>query len=144
MPSATSEIEISANAISLEEKGAPGHFFVDAGHKINLSATGAGNASSLRWDFGTNISGPDTRYAYTANVSRIVHAAGAYNVTFTAFYGDESVEKKLTLIVTFEEQYQGDIVHNEALFFAVAGSEIIMSSVLGYWTHRIRQDKVYL
>ena len=35
-----------------------------------------------------------------------------------------------------------NIVNNEALFFAIAGSELIMSLVLGYWTQQIRKEKV--
>ena len=67
-----------------------------------------------------------------------------YNVTFTASYDEEDIVKELILIVNYEEEYQEDIVHNEALFFAIAGSELIMSAMLGYWTHQIRKEKVYL
>ena len=35
-------------------------------------------------------------------------------------------------------------INNEALFFAVAGTELIMSAVLGYWTQQIRKEKIYL
>mgnify|MGYP003321316302 FL=1 len=52
--------------------------------------------------------------------------------------------KKLVLVANYEEEYQEDIIHNEALFFAIAGSELIMSAMLGYWTHQIRKEKVYL
>ena len=45
--------------------------------------------------------------------------------------------------ISYEEE-ETDIVNNEALFFAIAGSELIMSLVLGYWTQQIRKDKVYL
>jgi hypothetical protein len=54
------------------------------------------------------------------------------------------VVKELILIVNFEEDYQNNVVHNEALFFAIAGSELIMSAILGYWTQQIRKEKVYL
>lgn len=60
-----------------------------------------------------------------------LHASGRYNVTFTAFYEEEDIVKELILIVNYEEEYQEDIVHNEALFFAIAGSELIMSAMLG-------------
>lgn len=143
LPSATSEIEINANAISISY-GAPGYVFVVAGDNVTFNATGIGNASSILWDFERDISGPDTRYSNLINVSHVVHATGVYNITFTAFYDEEYVIKELSLIVTFEEEYQKDIVHNEALFFAIAGSELIMSAVLGYWTHQLRKDKVYL
>ena len=46
--------------------------------------------------------------------------------------------------VNYEEGEQVSIVNNEALFFAIAGTEIIMSLVLGYWTQQIRKEKVYL
>ena len=66
-------------------------------------------------------------------------------VTFTASYSDsQNIVKELILIVNFEEDYQKDISHNEALFFAIAGSELIMSAILGYWTQQIRKEKVYL
>ena len=41
---------------------------------------------------------------------------------------------------TFEEE----IVYNEALFFAIAGAEIIMSAGLDYWTQKIKKEKTYL
>ena len=90
LPSATSEIEINANAISISY-GAPGYIFVVAGDNITFNATGIGNASSILWDFERDISGPDTRYSNLVNVSHVVHATGVYNITFTAFYGEEYV-----------------------------------------------------
>ena len=79
------------------------------------------------------------------SVSYIVYAEGRYDINFTVFYEDKSYEiRELTLFVDFEEEEQLDIVNNEALFFAIAGSELIMSAILGYWTQRIRKEKVYL
>ena len=44
----------------------------------------------------------------------------------------------------YEENETANIVNNEALFFAIAGTELIMSLGLGYWTQQIRKEKVYL
>ena len=137
LPSATSEVEIEAN-------GEPDLVFVDAGEEVAFSAKGLGDATSVLWDFGRDISGPETRYSNLTDMNHTVHASGRYNVTFTAFYEEENVVKKLVLIVNYEEEYQEAIVHNEALFFAIAGSELVMSAMLGYWTHQIRKEKVYL
>ena len=52
--------------------------------------------------------------------------------------------KELILIVTYEENFEENIVHNDALFFAIATTEIIMSLALGYWTSIIRKEKAYL
>ena len=137
LPSVTGEVEIEAN-------GEPEIVFVDAGGVVTFSSKGLGNTTSVLWDFGRDINGPDTRYSNLTDVNHTVHASGRYNVTFTAFYEEENVVKKLVLIVNYEEEYQETIVHNEALFFAIAGSELVMSAMLGYWTHRIRKEKVYL
>jgi len=137
LPSSTGEVEIEAN-------GEPDLVFVDAGGEVAFSAKGLGNATSVLWDFGRDISGPETRYSNLTEVNHTVHASGRYNVTFTAFYEEGNVVKKLVLIVNYEEEYQEAIVHNEALFFAIAGSELVMSAMLGYWTHQIRKEKVYL
>jgi hypothetical protein len=137
LPSVTGEVEIEAN-------GEPELVFVDSGGLVIFSAKGVGNATSVLWDFGRDISGPETRYSNLTDVNHTVHASGRYNVTFTAFYEEKDVVKKLVLIVNYEEEYQETIVHNEALFFAIAGSELAMSAMLGYWTHRIRKEKVYL
>ena len=60
------------------------------------------------------------------------------------FYDNDYYEiREYILFVDYEEE-ETDIVNNEALFFAIAGSELIMSLVLGYWTQQIRKDKVYL
>ena len=137
LPTTTGEVEIEAN-------GESDLVFVDAGDEVTFSATGLGNATSVEWDFGRDIGGNGTRYSNLSNVTHNVHAWGRYDVTFTAFYEDEDIVKELVLIANYEEEYQEDIVHNEALFFAIAGSELIMSAMLGYWTHQIRKEKVYL
>ena len=136
-PTATGEVEIEAN-------GESDLVFVDAGDVVTFSATELGNATSVEWDFGRDIGGKGTRYSNLSSVNHTVHASGRYNVTFTAFYEEEDIVKELIRIVNYEEEYQEDIVHNEALFFAIAGSELIMSAMLGYWTHQIRKEKVYL
>ena len=137
LPTAAGEVEIKAN-------GESDLVFVDAGDEVTFSATGADNATSVEWDFGRDIAGNGTRYSNLSSVTHTVHASGRYNVTFTAVYEGDDIEKELILIVNYEEEYQEDIIHNEALFFAIAGSELIMSAMLGYWTHQIRKEKVYL
>ena len=137
LPTSTGEVEIKAN-------GKSNLVFVDAGDVITFTATELGNATSVEWDFGRDIGGNGTRYSNLSSVTHTVHASGRYNVTFTAFYEEEDIVKELILIVNYEEEYQKDIVNNEALFFAIAGSELIMSAVLGYWTKQIRKEKVYL
>ena len=137
LPTAAGEVEIKAN-------GESDLVFVDAGDVVTFSATGLDNATSVEWDFGRDIAGKGTRYSNSSSVTHTVHASGRYNVTFTAFGDEENIVKELVLIVNYEEEYQEDIVHNEALFFAIAGSELIMSAMLGYWTHQIRKEKVYL
>ncbi len=138
LPTTTGEVEIEAN-------GESDLVFVDAGDEVTFSTTGLDNATSVEWDFGRDIGGNGTRYSNLSSVTHTVHASGRYNVTFTAFYDEKGdIVKELILIVNYEEEYQEDIVHNEALFFAIAGSELIMSAMLGYWTHQIRKEKVYL
>ncbi len=137
LPTTTGEVGIEAN-------GKSELVFVDAGDEVIFSATGTDNATSVLWDFGRDIGGNGTRYSNLLNVTHAVHASGRYNVTFTASYEEGDIVKELILIVNYEEEYQEDIVHNEALFFAIAGSELIMSAMLGYWTHQIRKEKVYL
>ena len=138
LPTTTGEVEIKAN-------GESDLVFVDAGDEVTFSTTGLDNATSVEWDFGRDIGGNGTRYSNLSSVTHTVHASGRYNVTFTAFYDEKGdIVKELILIVNYEEEYQEDIVHNEALFFAIAGSELIMSAMLGYWTHQFRKEKVYL
>jgi hypothetical protein len=137
LPVSSAEVEIKAN-------GEKDILFVDSGKEVTFTATGLENATSVLWDFGRDIEGNGTRYSDLSNVNHTVHASGRYNVTFTAFYDGENVVKELVVIVNYEETYQEKIVHSEALFFAIAGAELIMSAVLGYWTQQIRKEKVYL
>jgi len=143
LPSASSEVEINADAETITY-GAPGNAFVDSGESVTFNATGILDAKSVLWDFGRDIGGNGTRYSNMTSVSHIVYAEGRYDINFTVFYEDETYQiRQLTLFVDFEEE-ELDIVNNEAVFFAIAGSELIMSAVLGYWTQQIRKEKVYL
>ena len=143
LPSASSEVEINADAETITY-GAPGNAFVDSGENVTFNATGILDAKSVLWDFGRDIGGNGTRYSNMTSVSHIVYAEGRYDINFTVFYEDETYQiRQLTLFVDFEEE-ELDIVNNEAVFFAIAGSELIMSAVLGYWTQQIRKEKVYL
>ena len=139
LPLSAAEVEITAN----EESNI---LFVDSGEKVIFRAFGTENSSSVLWDFGRNISGPDTRYSNLTEIAHTVHASGRYNVTLTAIYEgeEEFIVKEIILIVSFEETFKEEIVHSEALFFAIASTEIIMSLGLGYWTSLIRKEKVYL
>ena len=144
LPSASSEIEINLEASEIYY-GAPGNAFIDAGTNVIFNVTGTENAESILWDFGRDISGPNTRYSNLTTVSHMVYAEGRYDIIFTVFYEDDTYEiREYTLFVDYEENEQASVVNNEALFFAIAGSEIIMSLVLGYWTQQIRKEKVYL
>ena len=138
LPSASSEVTITAN--SKENL-----VFVNSGENVTFNSLGIENSTSILWDFGRDINGPETRYSEQQNITHIVHASGRYNVTFTASYSDtQNVVKELILIVNYEENYQDNIVHNEDLLFAIAGSELIMSAILVYWTQQSRKEKVYL
>jgi len=138
LPSGSSEVTITAN----DQENI---IFVNSGENVTFNSLGIENSTSLLWDFGRDINGPETRYSESQNITHAVHASGRYNITFTVSYTEsQNVVKELILIVNFEEDYQNNIVHNEALFFAIAGSELIMSAILGYWTQQIRKEKVYL
>ena len=143
LPSVSSEIEISISATKINY-GAPGIAFVEAGENVTFNASGTENAVSVLWDFGRDISGPDTRYSNLTTVSHVVYAEGRYDIIFTAYYDNDDDEiRKYTLFIDYEEE-KTDIINNEALFFAIAGSELIMGLGLGYWTQQIREEKVYL
>ena len=129
LPTAAGEVEIKAN-------GESDLVFVDAGDVVTFSATGLDNATSVEWDFGRDIGGNGTRYSNLSSITHNVHASGRYNVTFTASYDEEDIVKELILIVNYEEEYQEDIVHNEALFFAIAGSEPVSYTHLTLPTNR--------
>ena len=138
LPNSSGEIHITAN-------GESNIIFVDSGHNVTFNAIGTENSTSILWDFGRNINGPDTRYSNLTVIEHTVHASGRYNITLTANYENEdSIVKELVLIVSFEESFEENIVHSEALFFAIATTEIIMSLGLGYWTSLIKKEKVYL
>ena len=138
LPLTSAEIQVTAN----EESNI---LFVNSGDKVIFRALGIENSSSILWDFGRNISGPDTRYSNLTEIEYAVHASGRYNITLTATYEDkEPTVKDLILIVSFEETFKEKVVHSEALFFSIAATEIIMSIVLGYWTSLIRKEKAYL
>ena len=144
IPSVSSEVEINLNATKISF-GAPGNAFVGAGTNVTFSANGFQNAESVLWDFGRDISGPETRYSNLTNVSHVVYAEGRYDISFTVFYQNDTYEvADYVLFVEHEDEIQIDIVNNEALFFAIAGSELIMSLGLGYWTQQIRKEKIYL
>ena len=137
-PSSAAELQITAN-------GESNILFVESGQKVKFNAVGVENSTSVLWDFGRNISGPDTRYSNLSEIEHTVYASGRYNVTLTASYeNEESIVKEIILIVSFDETYEEKIIHNEALFFSIAATEIIMSIGLGYWTSLIRKEKVYL
>ena len=138
LPNSSGEIHITAN-------GESNIIFVDSGHNVTFNAIGTENSTSILWDFGRNINGPDTRYSNLTVIEHTVHASGRYNITLTANYENEdSIVKELVLIVSFEESFEENIVQSEALFFAIAATEIIMSLGLGYWTSLIKKEKVYL
>jgi len=138
LPNSSGEVSITAN-------GESNIIFVDSGQNVIFNATGTENTTSILWDFGRNVNGPDTRYSNLTEIEHTVHASGRYNITLTANYVNENpVVKELILIVSYEENFEEDIVHSEALFFAIAASEIIMSLGLGYWTSLIKKEKVYL
>jgi len=138
LPNSSGEVSITAN-------GEPNIIFVDSGDNVIFNATGTENTTSILWDFGRNVNGPDTRYSNLTEIKHTVHASGRYNITLTANYENENpVVKELVLIVSFEENFEEEIVHSEALFFAIAVTEIIMSLGLGYWTSLIKKEKVYL
>ena len=137
IPSAIGEAQISAN-------NELNYLSVDSGQTVFFNATGIENTTSIEWDFGIDINGPGTRYSNLTSLNHTVHAAGRYNITFTANYEDKTETKQLVLIVNYVETFEEEIIYNEALFFAIAGAEIIMSAGLGYWTQKIKKEKTYL
>ena len=144
LPTVSSEIQIEASAENITY-GAPGIAFIESGQNVTFSVTNAESTKSILWDFGRDVSGPSTRYSNLTSVSHIIYAEGRYDIIFTAFYEDENYTiREYILFVDYDEEDPVDIINNEALFFAIAGSEIIMSAVLGYWTQKIRKEKIYL
>ena len=137
IPSAIGEAQISAN-------NQLNYLSVDSGQTVFFNATGVQNTTSIEWDFGRDINGPGTRYSNLTSLNHTVHAADRYNITFTANYEDKTETKELVLIVNYVETFEEQVVYNEALFFAIAGAELIMSIGLGYWTQQIKKEKTYL
>ena len=137
IPGVIGEAQISAN-------NQLNYLSVDSGQTVFFNATGIENTTSIEWDFGIDINGPGTRYSNLTSLNHTVHAAGRYNITFTANYEDKTETKQLVLIVNYVETFEEEIIYNEALFFAIAGAEIIMSAGLGYWTQKIKKEKTYL
>ena len=138
LPNSSGEVSITAN-------GESRILFVDSGEKVTFTAKGIENTTSILWDFGIDINGPNTRYSNLTSVSHMIYAEGRYDIIFTAFYEDKNYSiNEYTLFVDYEEKDSVDVINNEALFFAVAGTELIMSAVLGYWTQQIRKEKIYL
>ena len=138
LPNSSGEVNITAN-------GESDIIFVDSGDNVTFSAIGTENTTSVLWDFGIDINGPETRYSNLTEIEHTVHASGRYNITLTANYDDgTTIVKEIVLIVTYEELFEEKIVHSEALFFSIAATEIIMSIGLAYWTTLIRKEKVYL
>ncbi len=144
LPTVSSEIKIDAEAENITY-GAPGIAFIESGQNVTFSVTNTEGTKSILWDFGRDVSGPNTRYSNLTSVSHKIYAEGRYDIIFTAFYEDKNYTiNKYTLFVDYEEEDSADVINNEALFFAVAGTELIMSAVLGYWTQQIRKEKIYL
>ena len=138
LPTASSEVRITAN----DQENL---IFVNSGDNVTFNSLGIENSTSILWDFGRDINGPETRYSEDQNITHLVHASGRYNITLTANYeNDILIAKDMVLIVSYEETFEEKIVHSEALFFAIAATEIIMSLGLGYWTSLIKKEKVYL
>ena len=91
-PNSAGEVQITAN-------GESNILFVDSGQDITFNVTGIENSTSVLWDFGRNINGPDTRYSNLSQIEHTVYASGRYNVTLTATYENEdSIVKELSLI----------------------------------------------
>ena len=102
-PNSAGEVQITAN-------GESNILFVDSGQNIIFNVTGIENSTSVLWDFGRNINGPDTRYSNLSQIEHTVYASGRYNVTLTATYENEdSIVKEIILIVSFEETFEEEI-----------------------------------
>ena len=62
LPDSSGEISITAN-------GEENIIFVDSGQNVTFSAIGTENATSVLWDFGIDINGPNTRYSNLTEVA---------------------------------------------------------------------------
>ena len=135
LPAAAAEFETSVNG---EERLT----VVESGTNVEFVAVVPANAS-VEWDFGRDLTGPGSRWNDSTNVTQMLHAAGAYNVTCTATYGDGSSERKqLWVIVSWEVDDEPDT--HRPLFVALAGAELFMSGWLLWQTWRLKEAKVYL
>ena len=96
LPAATGELDASAN-------GEARLLFIEAGDEVIFSALAPADAT-VEWDFGRDVTGPGSRWNSSREVSYVIHAAGAYNVTCTATYGDGSVEwQQQSVVASWEE-----------------------------------------
>ena len=84
LPTASSEVRITAN----DQENL---IFVNSGDNVTFNSLGIENSTSLLWDFGRDINGPETRYSEDQNITHLVHASGRYNITFTASYSNSPV-----------------------------------------------------
>ena len=136
LPAATGELDASAN-------GEARLLFIEAGDEVIFSAL-APTGASVEWDFGRDVTGPGSRWNSSREVSHIIHAAGAYNVTCTATYGDGSVERQQLWVVASWEEPLDEPDANRPLFIALAGSELFMGGWLLLITWWLREEKSYL
>jgi len=136
LPTAAGELEASAN-------GESRLLFIDAGDEVTFSATLPAGAT-VEWDFGRDVTGPGSRWNSSHEVNYVLHAAGAYNVTCTATYGDGSVERQQLWVVASWEEPLDEPDANRPLFIALAGSELFMGGWLLLITWRLREEKSYL
>ena len=83
LPNSSGEVSITAN-------GESDIIFVDSGDNVTFSAIGTENTTSVLWDFGIDINGPETRYSNLTEIEHTVHASGRYNITLTANYDDDT------------------------------------------------------
>ena len=136
LPTAAAEFSASAN-------GESRLLLVDSGASVEFVAVVPAN-TNVKWDFSRHPAGNGTRYNYSASSTQVLHAAGAYNVTCTATYSDDSSEQQqLWVIVSWEEAADDPEAHRP-LFVALAGAELFMSGWLLWQTWRLKEAKVYL
>ena len=136
LPAATGELDASVN-------GEARLLFIEAGDEVTFSATLPADAT-VNWSFGRDPAGPGSRWNNSRTVSHFIHAAGAYNVTCIATYGDGSVEIQQLWVVASWEEPLPEPDANRPLFIALAGSELFMGGWLLLITWRLREEKSYL
>ena len=136
LPTAAAEFSASAN-------GESRLLLVDSGASVEFVAVVPAN-TNVTWDFSRHPAGNGSRWNYSASSTQVLHAAGAYNVTCTATYSDDSSEQQqLWVIVSWEEPLDEPDA-NRPLFIALAGSELFMGGWLLLITWRLREEKSYL